>query len=806
MSITAPADKNLDAVVAALGELRTASGSPSYSEIASRIGALRSQAGRARRPPRSTVYDCFRPGRRRLDLELVRDILLALGLTQAEATAWLGLHELGSGHTTWSEVVDARLGPPPAAPLVGRRTELERMHRALVEARGPVLVEGMPGVGKSALAHEAARGLLGSGAVDVVVHADVRGSDPARAAAAPAAVCAAATRLLGGAPRADADLGAAAHALAATLGKRRLLLVLDDVSTHEHLALAGSPRIRVLATSRRRITLPAGVRAERVALRPLPAETSLELLRHVVGASRVDAEPDAARRIAAQVGGLPLALELTARRVASGSDWTLADHAEALARRHGSARLDDDVRSTFEVTYAGLGASARRTLRLLAVQPCAGLPADELTVLTAAQAEAAQRDADELRAAHLVVVDPAGRLRLHDLVRAFAVSASEDEDSPSERTAALHRLRHLWIERSWALHHALTPGAVRHTSRRLATWPTVDATTARTWLDRAAVDAVLLTDPGTDPGPEQVVELSEALGWAFSNYTRWRAARVLHARARRAARSAQDRVGELVAQLALARTATWLAEWDDAVALATGARRGLERLGEELRVAEATQVLAVVAAQTGRFEESAALFTDLLAAFERAGRPAETAMTRDNLANVLFRSGRVADALVQHQTAAAECAAAGDEAGRARALTNAADDLLALGRAQESFEAARAGREVAERCGDERTIAYAVTNMGSALTALGDPEAAAAHHDQGVALARSLGDVHLEASALNNLGVARLELGDALAAREAFTAADEIATRVEDPHEQERSRAGLDSCRQLLDGATAPGP
>ncbi|MDQ1130623.1 hypothetical protein [Microbacterium sp. SORGH_AS_0888] len=78
-------------VPAALQALRLDSGAPSYAEIAARVSRLRSARGtseRAAAVARSTVYDAFRPDRKRWDAELVADIVLALGGSDEEAARW----------------------------------------------------------------------------------------------------------------------------------------------------------------------------------------------------------------------------------------------------------------------------------------------------------------------------------------------------------------------------------------------------------------------------------------------------------------------------------------------------------------------------------------------------------------------------------------------------------------------------------------------------------------------------------------------------------------------------------------------
>lgn len=70
---------------------RADAGSPSYAEIALRIARIREERGGPdahARPARTTVYDAFRTGRRRMDTALVLDIVRALGADEAEVECW----------------------------------------------------------------------------------------------------------------------------------------------------------------------------------------------------------------------------------------------------------------------------------------------------------------------------------------------------------------------------------------------------------------------------------------------------------------------------------------------------------------------------------------------------------------------------------------------------------------------------------------------------------------------------------------------------------------------------------------------
>ena len=81
----------LDQLVAELQRRRADAGSPSYAEIAGRVEAGRRERGLGdfeARVSRSTVYDLFRIGRRRIDVGLFVEVLRALGADEDEIARW----------------------------------------------------------------------------------------------------------------------------------------------------------------------------------------------------------------------------------------------------------------------------------------------------------------------------------------------------------------------------------------------------------------------------------------------------------------------------------------------------------------------------------------------------------------------------------------------------------------------------------------------------------------------------------------------------------------------------------------------
>ena len=82
---------SLDELAHDLQRLRLEAGAVSYTELATRVTQLRESRGMSQAAAtvaRSSVYDVFRPGRKRVNAELVGEIARALGCGEDEATAW----------------------------------------------------------------------------------------------------------------------------------------------------------------------------------------------------------------------------------------------------------------------------------------------------------------------------------------------------------------------------------------------------------------------------------------------------------------------------------------------------------------------------------------------------------------------------------------------------------------------------------------------------------------------------------------------------------------------------------------------
>ena len=220
------------------------------------------------------MVDCFRTGRRRLNLDLVVAVVQALHPDARYVLQWRQALQVVGGQTrAASQVrVQDRL-PEDLDAFVGRTGELDRLRAAVRPSRPDrgrsvvCVLTGMAGVGKTRLAIRAGHLLVRDAAGrsrpwDRVLYVNLRGfaPDPAQPAADPAAVLDGFLRLVGvPGHQIPHDLKARAAAYRARLAGTRTLVVLDDAADADQVRplLPGTtdcPGCLVLVTSRRALT------------------------------------------------------------------------------------------------------------------------------------------------------------------------------------------------------------------------------------------------------------------------------------------------------------------------------------------------------------------------------------------------------------------------------------------------------------------------------------------------------------------------------------------------------------------------
>ncbi|HWO67997.1 MAG TPA: hypothetical protein VNO31_48980, partial [Umezawaea sp.] len=286
--------QTLDDVVERLRALKVWAGDPSYETIKDRVNGTWTAAGRpaAELVGKTTVVDCFRLGRRRLNTDLVLAVVWALHPDPGYVAQWRQALRVIGGETRAAAQVRVRDKlPEDLSGFTGRTAELDALAEALSGGGrdgDPVVIsaiEGMAGVGKTRLAIHAAHLLARRTPFDHVLFVDLRGfhPDPGQPPADPAAVLDGFLRLLGvPGHQIPHDLPTRAAAFRGRVGGTRTLVILDNAADEDQVRplLADTPGCITLVTSRRSLTeLPP---ATHLTLDAFTAEEALVFLTQAV--------------------------------------------------------------------------------------------------------------------------------------------------------------------------------------------------------------------------------------------------------------------------------------------------------------------------------------------------------------------------------------------------------------------------------------------------------------------------------------------------------------------------------------------
>ncbi|MFC4588698.1 AfsR/SARP family transcriptional regulator [Sphaerisporangium corydalis] len=342
--------------------------------------------------------------------------------------------------------------PAEVPAFVGRESELAALTALSRPARPPVMgvvvVSGTAGVGKSALvvrwAHRARADFP-----DGQLYVNLRGYDPRRPVPAADALAGLLAALGVPAPDAPADTDERSARYRTEISGRRMLVVLDNASSVEHVRplLPGTPSCVVVVTSRDSLAgLVALHGARRLDLDLLPAPDASALLRALVG-GRVEQEPGAAAALARQCARLPLALRIAAELASARPASPLSELVAELADQRRRLDLLDAggdpraaVRAVFSWSYRRLPADAARAFRLLGLHPGPDLDPGAAAALIGVPPDDARRLLGLLAHAHLIGPARAAGHGMHDLLRAYATDLAHTEDSEADRQAARRRL------------------------------------------------------------------------------------------------------------------------------------------------------------------------------------------------------------------------------------------------------------------------------------------------------------------------------------------------------------------------------
>ncbi|MFC7108171.1 BTAD domain-containing putative transcriptional regulator [Nonomuraea rubra] len=394
--------------------------------------------------------------------------------------------------------------PYDVADFAGRTAELTQLIAEDDAVPSITAIDGMAGIGKTALAVRAAHRLADhypDGRLFVDLHAHTAGRQQMTTSEALEALL----RQLGiRAEAIPARLEERAALWRAELAGRRVLVVLDNAADSAHVRplLPGPSGSLVLITSRRRLTDLDGVRS--LPMEVLPASDATDLFTRIVG-ERAVREPDAVAEVLLLCGFLPLAVRIAGARLRHRPRWSVAYLAQRLRdeRRRLSelATAERGVAAAFALSYQQLEDTERHLFRLLGLHPGRDVAPHAAAALAGLDVAEAEDTLEALLDTHMLQQHEPGRYRFHDLLRQYAHDTAAEEP-PHERHAAMARLLDHHLNTASAAMDLLYPDSAhrRPATGRPATPSATPPKHAPGWTPNAAISSEPPRTPAAPTG------------------------------------------------------------------------------------------------------------------------------------------------------------------------------------------------------------------------------------------------------------------------------------------------------------------
>lgn len=784
----AVAPRNIDAIANDLRALRTAAGGTSYAEIVRRVEERRASRGipeHERRLARSTVYDCFKAGRKRIDIDLSVEIAAALGLTDEHLPRWLERCVAAQAAADSASVVTLRTEiPRPVPEFLGRRESISTILTWIEQGASTIWIDGMPGMGKTQLALYIASELQRDGA-GAGIFVELGGHRSDAGAVSPDAVTDVILRHIGAREHVTKPAPKRRRQLRAQLASTKTILVLDDAKDDEQVAeiVGEAAQGIVLVTSRNRPSAEVSTRRS-LTLEEFDATESIALLNLLTDGASIETDLPAATRLADAAGHLPLALTLTGRRLSTHPDWTLADHAELLEKRLAENRIDDRVRSALSLSVTDLDQQADRMLRLIADAPISDIDAVTAATLTDATPDEAAKTLTELHHRNLVVPLGDGQFTLHALVRAFAADRCAEYDSPRERSAAFGRLGNHIVDSVWAAYATLTtstgdtPRPARFTYAERS-WSSEEA---ESWLTDHLDDILSVAYAATArEHPQILIRISEGISWWLNLTGRHDDAISVHEAAAQTAASIDDATAFATASLDVGQIFASLGRAQEALVHLRRATRLTGDLDDPGITGLLLNMIGVALVFSGELEQSVISFRRGAQVHRELDQSNRLLSCLVNLGVALSRLGRWHDSLAVNDEALEVAERHGHHLMYANLTVNRAQLFLDLEDRGTALQEARRGLQLAGDVGFTIGSINAETMIGQLLRLDGDLAGAREHLPKALEMARKTTDARLCAEVGIELCRLLLDEGDESGLRALLDETARWSAQAEDP-------------------------
>jgi tetratricopeptide (TPR) repeat protein len=698
--------------------------------------------------------------------------------------------------------------PRDVKSFTGREEELERLFAAVSEGAPSgavriIAIEGMAGVGKSALAIHAGHRLSAwfpDGQVFLELHAHTAGQAPVTSANALRNLL-----LMVDVPMQliPEDLDARAAMWRDQLAGRSMLIVLDDASDHQQVRplLPGAPGCLVLITSRRRLAGLGDIQP--LALDTLPPARAAQLFNRLVDTRSGAADPSAVAELMRLCGYLPLAISLMAGRLWSHPSWQVGHLLATLERtRDRLAEMQVEnlaIEAAFEQSYRELDPDLQRLFRRLGLHAGREIDAHAAAALDSTDLATGRRRLEALYNHHLVEEPVPGRYQLHDLIRDYARALASRDDAPGNE-AAIERVLDYYAHATWWANRHIAVVSypdVLPLPRPSAGVPDISSgEDALAWLEAERANLTAYLDyAATHDRPIHVGHLANALHSFLRVMGYWDEAVTVHQMALDVARHSGDRGGQANALVDLGIVQRLMGEYTSATASVAEALSVYHEAGDRLGQANALNAGGAVRYLTGESRAAVGALTEALHLYGELGDELGQATALTNLGIAYTQLREYAAASRSLTEALRQLADLHSQFARLNALRALGVVQHMTGDHATAFasltEALRLNSDLRLRSGEAETH----NSLGALLLDSSSHEEALPHHQSALQIARDIRNPLEEARALEGIGRCLDRAGDAHAAIATLRVALAICQRLGAPDAEriEGTLAGLQS-------------
>jgi len=688
--------------------------------------------------------------------------------------------------------------PKDIADFTGRTDYIQEIEAVLQQGKS-VAVNGMGGVGKSALAIHVAHRLTPQ-FPDAQLYVDLRGQS--EFPLEPQAVLIQFLQALTGRDESQlpTDLDGLAGQYRSVLSNQKALIVLDNARDKLQIQplLPGSASCGVIVTSRQPLgTLPG---AQLLKLEAMSPQEGLDYLKQQLGLGRVQAELAAAQEIVDLCGRLPLALAIAGGALKEETTWTLTDYRARLRdeqRRLERLQLDDlDLRASFNLSYARL---AETEQQLFAAAGC--LPGVDFGEAVAAAVMEWETETTQETLRRLVRVrvleGVEGRYQFHDLMRLFA----REQLGTTEQKTTLGRALDWYCENADFWENGLNSVRCRQLAEKWAEesehspeeWEQALPQMALDWFEAeqgnwVAVVQQLQRLERKDGAVVLAANLAPFFGLR-SHWGDW--VTTTHEIAKACAEKAGNRAGVAQTLHNLGNVYYQQGKWQEAIAAYEQSLQTKRELGNVHGVALTLGNLGNVYSNQGKWQEAIATYEQSLQTKRELGDVHGVAQTLNNLGSVYFQQGQWQEAIAAYEQSLQISRQLGDVHGVALTLGNLGSVYLQQGKWQEAIAAYEQSLQTFRQLGDVHGVAVALMNLGSVYREQGQWQEAIAAYEQSLQTFRELGDVHGVAQTLTNLGTVYATQGQWQEAIAYYEQSLEISRQLGDVHGEGLTLANL---------------